>query len=544
MGFDALTIIGEMMAGLALFFVGIQHLSSHLRQMTGRNFRTILKRATRSPLLSALAGALLGATMQTGSAITFILVSMVGAGMITVDRSLPVRLGAAVGTSTMVFVATLDIHLIILFLLGISGILISQLRSPKPILGVFFGGGLMFFGLQMVGGSASSLTELQWFHAMITGVDDFAIGAFLVGALLSIIIQSPQSVAILAIALTGADVLSTWTTIAIIYGSNFGGGLSTYLLSAGFRGTSRQIMVFQTLFNVLTGLVLLMLFYIEKLAGIPLVHAYVTSLSFPVSQQLAVVYLIFNVFGAVMMFVFRGPLLGWIEKRWPPAPEEDIAKLQFLQDFAMDEPGLALELAEKEQKRFVSLLQENLDAVRLPEAESADRGAMAKKAIGQLNEAIEVALSELGYKVDVEGSEQMISLVNRNRLLDSLHQGLCEFCDGIRSTRKSEALETLSSIFLESLDALTGAAIDAVNSDDLSELDRLWNATHSRSDQMRGIRKRMLTGSQSLTDEERLDLINLTNCLERTVWMLHEYVGELLALRSTDQAESPTASSQ
>lgn len=106
MGFDALQIIGEMLAGLALFFVGIQRLSSHLRQITGRKFRMLLQRVTQSSFLSAFAGALLGATMQTGSAITLIRVSMVGAGMITVDRSLPVRLGAAVGTSTMVFVAT------------------------------------------------------------------------------------------------------------------------------------------------------------------------------------------------------------------------------------------------------------------------------------------------------------------------------------------------------------------------------------------------------------------------------------------------------
>jgi hypothetical protein len=46
---------------------------------------------------------------------------------------------------------------------------------------------------------------------------------------------------------------------------------------------------------------------------------------------------------------------------------------------------------------------------------------------------------------------------------------------------------------------------------------------------MRAIRKRILSGEQSLSDNERLDLINLTTCLERTVWMLHEYMGELMA---------------
>jgi phosphate:Na+ symporter len=428
----------------------------------------------------------------------------------------------------MVFVATLNIQLIILFLLGVSGILLTQMRSSKPILGVLFGGGLMFFGLQMVGGSASSLTELQWFESLIVGVDDFAMAAFFVGAVLSMILQSPQSVAILAIALTSADVLSTWTTIAIIYGSNFGGGLSTFLLSAGFRGTARQIMVFQTLFNVLTGTVLLVLFYVEKFTGIPLVHAFVTSLGSAVAQQMAVVYLIFNVFGAIMMFVLRAPILGWIEKRWPPAPEEDIARLRYLQDHTMDTPDLALELAEKEQIRFISLLQGNLDALRMPEDQGRAASETTARAIGRLHEALEEALTELSRKVDVEGSEQMISLTNRSQLLGSLQQSMAEYGIALRHARRSSSLEQLCSVFLESLDALVGAAIEGVESNDGAELERIWNATHSRSEQMRSIRKRMLSGEQVLSNEDRLDLINLTNSLERTVWILHEYMGALM----------------
>lgn len=538
MGFDALQIIGEMLAGLALFFVGIKHLSTQLRQITGRKFRMLLLRATRSPLLSALAGALLGATMQTGSAITFILVSMVGAGMLTVDRSLPVRLGAAVGTSTMVFVATLNIQLIILFLLGVSGILVSQMRSPKPILSVFFGGSLMFFGLQMVGGSASSLTELQWFNSLIINVNDFALAAFVVGALLSMLVQSPQSVAILAIALTSADVLTTWTTIAIIYGSNFGGGLSTYMLSAGFRGTSRQIMVFQTLFNVLTGLVLLLLFYLEKYGGVPLVHAFVMSLAGGVAQQMAVVYLIFNVFGAAMMFSLRTPILAWIEKRWPPSPEEDMARLQFLQDHTMEDPGLALELGEQEQKRLFGLMQKNLDDLRLAGQESRIAGATTAGAIMRLHDSLEEALTELSHKVDVQGSEHIISLANRNQLLGSLQESLVEYGDAIRHARKSESLAHLSEVFLESLDALLGAAIDAVEENDASELERIWNATHSRSDQMRAIRKRMFADENMLSDEDRLDLMNLTNSLERTVWLLHQYIKELREYGSEENQDA------
>ena len=79
------------------------------------------------------------------------------------------------------------------------------------------------------------------------------------------------------------------------------------------------------------------------------------------------------------------------------------------------------------------------------------------------------------------------------------------------------------------MEALLGAAIDAFCTPDESDLDRIWKAPHSRRDQMRAIRKRMLSGGQSLDDDERLDLISLTNDLERTVWILHEFISELIA---------------
>lgn len=38
-----------------------------------------------------------------------------------------------------------------------------------------------------------------------------------------------------------------------------------------------------------------------------------------------------------------------------------------------------------------------------------------------------------------------------------------------------------------------------------------------------------------MTDNERLDLINLTTCLEQTIWMLHEYLCEMMEYSSEAQ---------
>ncbi len=515
-------IIGSLLAGLGLFFVGIKTLTNNLRELTGRRFRQFLERSTRYPALSAAGGALLGATMQTGSAITFILVGMVGAGMISVERSLPIRLGAAVGTSTMVFIATMDIQLFILFLLGIAGFTMAQSRSSQPMLGVLFGGGLMFFGLSMVGTSASSVSEIDWFQNAIISVNGAPIAAFILASLLSIAIQSPQSVAILAIAMTTSGLLDTWTTMVIIYGSNFGGGLSTYLLSAGFKGTSRQIMIFQVLFNVITGLVLLSLFFIEKYAGVPLVHALVTSIDVATPQQMAFIYLIFNVFGAALMFTLRKPILSRIERIWPPSDEENIARLEFLHDHAFDSPDLALDLADKEQQRFMSLLPDYIEALRLGGDSAKGQTDMLARALNQRHQAIEDALGELSHFVDADDAEKLILLSNKNQLLGSLNSTMAQLCQSVIASRNSEQLSQLGTVVTEAFDASLMMAVEALETEVQEELTAIWNATDDKSEKMRNIRQRFLKSDTALSNDERLDLMSLTTGLERSNWVLHE----------------------
>ncbi len=408
----------------------------------------------------------------------------------------------------------------------------AQSRSPRPFLGVLFGGGLMFFGLTMVGTSASSVSEIEWFQNAIISVNGAPLAAFLLACALSIAIQSPQSVAILAIAMTTSGVLDTWTTMVVIYGSNFGGGLSTYLLSAGFKGTSRQIMIFQVLFNVITGLVLLSLYFVEKYSGLPLVHALVTSIKVDTAQQLAFVYLIFNVFGAALMYTFRKPILHRIEAIWPPSDEENIARLEYLHDHAIDTPDLALDLASKEQQRFLGLLPDYIEALRMQPGLNEPRVNMLSRALGQRHQALNDALGELSHYVSANDAEQLIRLSNRNQLLGSLNTSIDNLCKSVIAARKSEQLSQLATIVAEAFDASLITAVEALEMDDPEELAEIWQATEDKSDKMRRVRQRFLKGDTELSDSERLGLMSLTTGLERCTWVLHEILTDLIAADS------------
>jgi len=335
-------------------------------------------------------------------------------------------------------------------------------------------------------------------------------------------------VAILAIVMTSSGVLGAWTTMAIIYGGNFGGGVSTYLLSAGFSGSSRQIVVFQALFNVLTGLVLLGLFFVERWTKIPLVHALVTHLGNDVAHQMAFVYLVFNVFGACMMYTLRKPILGFIERRWPPFPEEVQGKPVFLEDHVFDTPDLALVLADKEQKCFFRLLCGHCGALRLPADKCKAKGETIAGALDCLNKALDDGLSELGRNhLEIAESEQLIILINRNALLKTLHRSLTEFSNVARSAKSSQQLIELAEIVNEALDTLLLTVSDAYESGKAEDLALVWEATRDRSEKMRGIRRKFLLREHPLQAQERSDLMGLTNGFERTVWVIHKFIEAL-----------------
>src|SRR5262245_48985241 len=137
---------------------------ANLRQATGRQLRTIIGRLTQQTWLASLVGLLTGALVQSSSGIVFILVSLVSSGLTTVRRVLPIVTWANVGTCALIFVAVLDLRLVILYLIGLAGAAFAFDRSHRSdALGAVFGIGMLFYGIELMKDGAEPLKSLPWF---------------------------------------------------------------------------------------------------------------------------------------------------------------------------------------------------------------------------------------------------------------------------------------------------------------------------------------------------------------------------------------------
>src|SRR6185503_9398768 len=91
--------IWKMLAGIAIFLIGINFLESSLQDLAGRRFKLFLKKQTENKLKAIGGGAIVTAVLQSSSVVNLMVLAFVGAGIIHMQNALAIILGANLGTT-------------------------------------------------------------------------------------------------------------------------------------------------------------------------------------------------------------------------------------------------------------------------------------------------------------------------------------------------------------------------------------------------------------------------------------------------------------
>ncbi len=255
----------QALGGVGLFLLGMIWLTEGLRGLAGRALREMLARFTRTPLSGAITGALATATIQSSSATTVIAVGFVGAGLLTFPQALGVIFGANIGTTmTGWLVAILGFKLHIgeiglpLVFLGALFKLFGGLRV-KTLGTAVSGFGLLFIGIDaMQAGMAG-------FEGVVTPADfpgDNLLGRLqlvLIGIAITLITQSSSAGVATALTALGAGAISFPQACAMVIGMDVGTTFKAVLASLGGTTATRRTGLSHVIYNLLTGIMALLL---------------------------------------------------------------------------------------------------------------------------------------------------------------------------------------------------------------------------------------------------------------------------------------------
>ncbi len=328
----------KFLAGLGIFMFGMFLLEEAIKQLSGRAFKTFIRKSTKGKIRSIFTGFFSTAILQSSSAVSLMTLTFVGAGMITMYNGIGVIMGANLGTTaTSWLVATvgfkINIEGLFLPLLAIGGLGLMFMHNSSKYAGIskiFVGLGFLFMGLDYMKMSVEGLTD----SFEISSITHYGLWFYVVVAIVltSVMQSSSATIAIILTALN-SGILNFDEGAAMIIGSNIGTTTTVMLGAIGGIQLKKQVAFSHLIFNLFTGIVALL--------ALPLLIKIVYLIFEPGTSEVLAVTLfhtMFNLLGILLFFPFIGVLVRWLQKIFP---ESSHKTTKYIHEISADLPEAA-----------------------------------------------------------------------------------------------------------------------------------------------------------------------------------------------------------
>ncbi|MGN0154731.1 MAG: Na/Pi cotransporter family protein [Lachnospiraceae bacterium] len=368
---DNLQIVFGLLGGLAVFIYGMNLMSECLQKAAGEKMKSILAMLTKNPLLGVIAGALTTAVLQSSSATTVMAIGFVSAGLMTLPQAISIILGANIGTTMTAQIIAFKIsdYIYIIIFLGFIVSFICKSEKAKNIGQTIFAFGLLFLGIETMGGVMKPLASSPVFTNMIAQVADIPILGVAVGTLMTLVVQSSSAtIAVLQnfASQAGPDgvtsILGLAGAIPILLGDNIGTTITALLASVGQSKNAKRTAVAHCVFNI-SGCLLFIWFVKPYAAFIQHISPAGPEVEV-ISRQIANAHTIFNLTMTVIwMFLINKVMVPIVMKIVPDGKRNitDPMEPQYLDNKLIGQPAAALQLVAKEVLHCSNVVREIID---------------------------------------------------------------------------------------------------------------------------------------------------------------------------------------
>ena len=257
----------QMLGGLAMFLYGIEVMGDGLKNSSGAALKRVLGKLTGNVVLGVLTGTLVTAVIQSSTATIVLAVALIGAGVLNLKQAVSIVLGANIGTTvtawitTLAFVESGDNWILWLFdtdtlapialTIGILLIMFIKSKRSKTVGDICMGFGILFVGLMNMTGAVNGFAKSPAFMEVLSNFSDIPVLGILSGLILTVIVQSSSATVAMLQSLSSTGVLDFSAVYPIIMGINLGTCVVTafYCFVGGSARDSKRTGIVHVVFN-------------------------------------------------------------------------------------------------------------------------------------------------------------------------------------------------------------------------------------------------------------------------------------------------------
>jgi len=366
-----LTIAISMLGAIALFLFGMTTMTEGLEQLSSGRLERILEKLTNNVFKSVALGALVTGLIQSSAATTVMCVGFVNAGVMKLEQTVGVIMGANIGTTVTAQLLRLSsissenplMVLLkpsflgpILAMVGVIFYLFIKGGKKKSAGQIVLGLGVLFIGMNTMTAAVAPLQELPEFQRLFTAFSNPILGVVVGAAVTALLQSSSASMGILqAVSTTG--VVTFNVAIPLIMGQNIGTTVTALLSAAGASKNAKRTALIHVFFNLIGSVFFLVVLYAANaLFRLPF---WTDTMDM---GSIANLHLLFNVACTALLLPFHKILVRLVERLVPgeAGPSSDASAL--LDQRFLSSPAVALDQAHEVVIRMGLCAQENYRA--------------------------------------------------------------------------------------------------------------------------------------------------------------------------------------
>ncbi len=376
LGLSYMSLIVNVLGGLALFIFGMKLMSDGLEQVAGNRMKSILQFFARNRFVAVGAGTAVTAVIQSSSATSVMVIGFVNAGLLNLVQAIGIVLGADIGTTVTAQIISMNLSMLALpaIIIGTGMVVFGGKKAFKGWGMAILGFGLLFFGLTMMGTELKQMGNFPSFIQFFSLFDcspgtagimplPQVLGAFGIGLFLTLVIQSSSASIGILLMLCGSGLVNFYTAMPLMLGANVGTTVTAVIAAIPSNVYGKQVALSHVLVKALGTIWMIVFFYVKwPGSDVPMFLQLVDVMTegdvFAVQPQnvvrhVANAHTIFNIVN-VMIFI---PLIGPMAKlcEWALKPK-DTASVTFnvLEPKLLDVPAVALEQTIQTLRAMVS----------------------------------------------------------------------------------------------------------------------------------------------------------------------------------------------
>ena len=305
-------IILSIIGGLVLFLFAVNSLSDTIKTVVGERANQWIIKFTSNTFKSILVGLVVTILLDSSSAVIIITIVFVNSKILTFKHAMGIILGANIGTTISSQIIAMDVGKFspILLVIGFILLLVSKTEKVNNTGKIILYFGVLFFGLFTMENAVEPLKDEAYFLEWLKKTEHPLIGA-MIGAAITLIIQSSSATVGMAIILSKKGLLSLAGGVAVMIGSELGTCSDTLLATINGSRAAIKTGLFHFIFNLLSIIVGLIFFYpfVDLVTWI--------SQNAPIERAVANAHMIFNISG-VLLFAGTIPLFEKILNKLLP----------------------------------------------------------------------------------------------------------------------------------------------------------------------------------------------------------------------------------